>query len=112
MQTALITERPKDLADCVKWARHHWQDHYSNQIRQLLFNFPPDQLTSSGQPFWSGPKRCPEPLVFDVENTMHLDYVYAAANLKAQVYGIKQTKDRKVVADILATITVSVDGRD
>ena len=23
------------------------------------------QLTSSGQPFWSGPKRCPKPLVFD-----------------------------------------------
>ena len=28
----------------------------------LLFVF---QTTSSGQPFWSGPKRCPHPLDFD-----------------------------------------------
>lgn len=84
----------------------HWQDQYSNQIRQLLFNFPPDQTTSSGQPFWSGPKRCPKPLTFNVDDPMHLDYVYAAANLKSAVYGMPQVRDRKVVAELLADIEV------
>lgn len=105
-QVALIDEKPKDLADCVKWARFQWQDLYSNQIRQLLFNFPPDQTTSSGQPFWSGPKRCPEPLTFDVNNPMHLDYVYAGANLKAHVYGIPRTTDRQLIAELVSQVDV------
>lgn len=71
-----------------------------------MFNFPPDQTTSSGQPFWSGPKRCPQPLTFDVNEPLHLDYVNAAANLKAKVYGLPQVYDRKVVADLVSKIVL------
>lgn len=53
-KVALIDEKPKDFADCVRWARLNWQEQYSNQIRQLLFNFPQNYTTSSGQPFWTG----------------------------------------------------------
>ncbi|XP_055384682.1 ubiquitin-like modifier-activating enzyme 1 isoform X2 [Condylostylus longicornis] len=106
VKSALIDERPTSFADCVKWARCHWQDQYSNQIRQLLFNFPPDQMTSSGQPFWSGPKRCPTPLVFDVNDPLHLDYIYAAANLKAEVYGIPQIRDKSIVAQLVSQVQV------
>lgn len=102
----MIDERPKDFFDCVKWARFNWQEGYSNQIRQLLFNFPPDQTNSTGQPFWSGPKRCPTPLTFDVNDPMHVDYVYAAANLKAEVYGLQQVRDRKTVIELLSKIDV------
>lgn len=105
-QVALIDDKPNNFADCVKWARLQWQDLYANQISQLLFNFPPDQTTSSGQPFWSGPKRCPEPLKFDVNNSLHLDYIYAGANLKAQVYGIPQTRDRQLVAELVKQVEV------
>lgn len=106
VKTAIVDERPKTFADCVAWARCHWQEQYSNQIRQLLFNFPPDQVTSSGQLFWSGPKRCPDPLVFDVNNTLHMDYIIAAANLKAKVYGIKTNRDREEIAKIVSTVQV------
>lgn len=106
VKTALVDERPKTFADCVAWARCHWQEQYSNQIRQLLFNFPPDQVTSSGQPFWSGPKRCPEPLTFDVNNTLHMDYIVAAANLKAKVYGIETNRDREEIVKIVSTVQV------
>lgn len=85
------------------------QDQYSNQIRQLLYNFPPDQLTSSGQPFWSGPKRCPEPITFSVNEPLHLDYIWAAANLKAEVYGVPQNRDRKAIAEMVQKVNVSRD---
>lgn len=106
VKAALVDERPKGFEDCIAWARHHWQEQYSNQIRQLLFNFPPDQLTSTGQLFWSGPKRCPEPLTFDINNTLHMDYVVGAANLKAQVYGIPTNRDRAYIAEVLSKVKV------
>ncbi|XP_008553042.1 ubiquitin-like modifier-activating enzyme 1 [Microplitis demolitor] len=106
VKTALVDERPKTFVDCIIWARHHWQEQYNNQIRQLLFNFPPDQVTSSGQPFWSGPKRCPVPLEFDVNDPLHLDYVVAAANLKAAVYNMPANRNREEIARIASSIEV------
>uniref|UniRef100_A0A8B9Z6M8 E1 ubiquitin-activating enzyme n=1 Tax=Buteo japonicus TaxID=224669 RepID=A0A8B9Z6M8_9AVES len=101
VQRSLVSERPRAWPDCVAWACRHWHRQYSNNIRQLLHNFPPGQKTNSGTLFWSGPKRCPHPLVFDPDNPLHLDYVMAAANLFAQSYGIGGSRDRGAVAEWL-----------
>ncbi|XP_017012603.2 ubiquitin-like modifier-activating enzyme 1 [Drosophila takahashii] len=106
IKKALIDDKPKSFAHCVEWARLYWEDQYVNQIKQLLFNFPPDQITSSGQPFWSGPKRCPDPLVFDVNDPMHLDFIYAGANLRAEVYGIEQVRNRQTIAELVQQVKV------
>lgn len=103
----MIDERPTAFADCVKWARLHFEENFCNQIKQLLFNFPRDQQTTSGQPFWSGPKRCPDAIVFDANEDLHLDYVVAGANLKAQIYAIPQIRDRDVVRDMVQQVQVS-----
>ncbi|XP_063064036.1 ubiquitin-like modifier-activating enzyme 1 [Engraulis encrasicolus] len=102
----LVTDRPHSWDECVTWARHHWQCQYSNNIRQLLHNFPPDQLTSSGAPFWSGPKRCPHPLEFDTNNELHMDYVMAGANLLAHSYGLPGSRDRDNVVRIMQDLKV------
>ncbi|CAJ0951874.1 unnamed protein product [Ranitomeya imitator] len=104
---SLINERPKSWTDCVSWACNHWHTQYSNNIRQLLHNFPPDQQTSSGAAFWSGPKRCPHPLSFDGNTPLHLDYIIAAANLFAQSYGIAGSTDRPAVIEILNSVRVA-----
>ncbi|XP_003746538.1 ubiquitin-like modifier-activating enzyme 1 [Galendromus occidentalis] len=88
VKKVLVDEKPSTFEDCVAWARLHFEDQYANQIKQLLHNFPKDQITSSGAPFWSGPKRCPHPLTFDEDIELHLNYVDAAARLKAYLYGI------------------------
>lgn len=104
----MIDERPASFKDCVKWARLHFEENFCNQIKQLLFNFPSDQQTSSGQPFWSGPKRCPDPITFDVNDELHLEYVFAGANLKAEIYGIPHERDRSVVREMVQQVEVSL----
>lgn len=102
----LVTEKPLSFDDCVVWARHQFERQYNNNIQQLLYNFPKDSLTSSGTPFWSGPKRAPTPLRFDASNPTHLAFIIAASNLHAFNYGIKAPsggKDyyRKIVEDMI-----------
>ncbi|KAK3879914.1 hypothetical protein Pcinc_015557 [Petrolisthes cinctipes] len=108
VKRALVDDRPHTFNDCILWARKHFGEQFYNQIVQLLHNFPKDQTTSSGEPFWSGPKRCPHPIVFDHNNELHLDYISAAANLKAEVYGMEQVRDRQHVADLVSKIQIPV----
>lgn len=105
--SALMQDKPSSFEDCVKWARLHWQENYHNSIEQLLYNFPRDQLTSSGVPFWSGPKRCPHALQFTVENSTYFEYVFTAANLKAAMYGIEQVRDRTRVSEMVSGVEVA-----
>lgn len=105
VKRVLGSEYCETIDSCVKWARHLFQANYSNQIRQLLFNFPADQMTSSGAPFWSGPKRCPHPLEFDADNELHLDYIVAAANIKGFMCGLPPA-DRNTIKQLVMKVTV------
>ncbi|CAL8337296.1 unnamed protein product [Lota lota] len=93
--------RPSHWEDCVRWARYQWESLFSNEIQQLLHCFPADQLTSSGLPFWSGTKRCPQPLTFDPHKEAHMQYIVAAANLYAHIYGIAGTRDCAAIRETL-----------
>ncbi|XP_069000953.1 ubiquitin-like modifier-activating enzyme 1 [Embiotoca jacksoni] len=99
-------QRPKSWEDCVSWARCKWETLYNNDIRQLLHCFPPEEVTTTGLPFWSGSKRCPHPLTFDPNNTTHVEYVVAAANLYGQIYGINGTRDCTSIRNILERVHV------
>ena len=97
----LVTEKAKTFDDCIVWARMQFEKNYNNTIQQLLYNFPKDSATSSGQLFWSGPKRAPDPLKFDANDSTHYNFVLAAANLHAFNYHIKPNNDRKYIVSVL-----------
>ena len=102
----LVTEKPRNADDCIVWARKQFESEFNNAIQQLLYNFPKDSTTSLGEPFWSGPKRAPDPLSFDVENATHMGFIVAAAHLHAFNYGIsgtdiKEERARKVMGDMI-----------
>ncbi|KAM7006559.1 ubiquitin-like modifier-activating enzyme 1 [Tautogolabrus adspersus] len=99
-------QRPMNWEDCVSWARCKWETLFNNDIRQLLHSFPPDQMTATGLPFWSGSKRCPHPLAFDPDSCSCMDFVVAAANLYGQIYGITGTRDSASVRNILENVSV------
>jgi ubiquitin-activating enzyme E1 len=102
----LVSSRPTTFNECIVWARLKFEQMYHNQIAQLLYNFPTDMLTTSGTPFWGGPKRPPNPVVFDVEDPAHVDFIVAAANLRAQVYGLSGYRENYDYKRVLSNITV------
>jgi ubiquitin-activating enzyme E1 len=109
----LVEQRPLSFEDCVVWARLKFEELFNNHIRQLLHNFPPDQVTSSGSHFWSGSKRCPKPLFFDLDNICedaemrnHFDFIVASANLRASMFGIKGRTDEDYFREVLKNVIV------
>jgi ubiquitin-activating enzyme E1 len=79
---------------------------FDNNIRQLLSVFPEDCKTDEGTPFWSGSKRAPTPCVFDVNDPLHMDFIIAAANLRAANYELKGSTDRIEIARHLSQVNV------
>ncbi|KAF5657938.1 ubiquitin-activating enzyme e1 [Fusarium heterosporum] len=103
----LTTERPRTFEDCIAWARQLFESEFSNKIQQLLYNFPKDSETSTGTPFWSGPKRAPDALKFDPNNPSHFGFIVAAANLHAFNYNIKSPgTDRSIYLRELENVIV------
>lgn len=106
IKSALIEEKPLSYDQCISWARLKFEEYFNNNIQQLLYNFPEDMITSSGAPFWSGPKRAPKPVVFDINNSLHMDFIVAASNLRAQIYGLKGEKDKNYLTKVLSNVIV------
>ncbi|PSS35445.1 hypothetical protein PHLCEN_2v1600 [Hermanssonia centrifuga] len=102
----LVTNKPLTFEECIIWARLQFEEKYNNSIRQLLFSLPKDALTSTGQPFWSGPKRAPDPLIFDSNEPAHLQYIIAAANLHAYNYGLRGDTDPVIFKKISESVLV------
>lgn len=118
----LVTEKPQDSDDCIVWARKQFENEYNNAIQQLLYNFPKDSTTSSGAPFWSGPKRAPDPLKFDTTNSTHVGFIVAAAHLHAFNYGIsgdgitaehaKKVMDDMIIPEFTPSSSVKIQADD
>lgn len=104
VKKCLIDDKPASPQDCIKWARDQFQLMYHNQIRQLLHNFPPDQITSQGVKFWSGTKRCPKSLDFNPNAEHHFDFVYAASILRAQQYNLPPIYDKKQFLEVVNSV--------
>ncbi|GLB33533.1 putative ubiquitin activating enzyme [Lyophyllum shimeji] len=102
----LVTDKPLTFEECIVWARLQFERDYNNEIRQLLFSLPKDATTTTGQPFWSGPKRAPDPLVFNSSDPAHLAYIIAAANLHAFNYGLRGETDPAIFRKVADSVIV------
>jgi len=111
----LKNERALSFDDCVQWARMLFEKQYNNEIQQLLYNFPKDSVSSTGTPFWSGPKRAPDPIKFDLENPTHYTFLEAATNLHGFNYNItvkdKTKQDYKNALDAMMIPDFSPDAK-
>ncbi|KAI3639974.1 hypothetical protein MIR68_001979 [Amoeboaphelidium protococcarum] len=102
----LTSDKPSTFDDCIRWARLKFEEYYNNSIQQMLYNFPKDSVTSSGALFWSGPKRAPDPVLFDVDNKLHMEFILSAANLRAFNYGLPANRDAEYAKKVASNVIV------
>ncbi|KAL1419977.1 hypothetical protein MTO96_024770 [Rhipicephalus appendiculatus] len=116
IKKVLLDQRATVFDDCVAFARLRFQDQYDNQIRLLLRNYPENHTTSSGAPFCqcyclncNATVGTPLPLALylpAVSQTLHMDYIVAAANLRATMFCIPHNTDREAIAEMLKDVEV------
>lgn len=107
LRDSLTKDKAMSFEDCVIWARGLFEKNYNNAIKQLLHNFPKDSVSSTGTPFWSGPKRAPDALTFDPSNPTHLMFVVAGANLHAFNYNLNvKDKTKQDYLDVLSNMII------
>jgi len=88
-----------EFKNCVAVAKDIFESKFDHDIRDLVSLFPADHKDSHGQPFWSGPKRCPSAITFDPADPLHLSFVLNCANLVAATIGIAEERDEaKIIA--------------
>ena len=78
---------------CVQEARKIFEEFYDHDIRDLKALLPEDHKDSAGNPFWSGPKRCPNAIEFNADDELHLSFVFNCANLIAVNLGMSPERD-------------------
>lgn len=68
-----LANQTKSYQRCVELGVDIFQDVFNYQIKQLLTAFPADHIIEdTGKLFWSGLKRVPTPLEFDIKDPIHL----------------------------------------
>ena len=82
-------------------------DNFDFKIRQLLHNFPADYVNSDGSKFWSGSKRAPHPIAFDVTNPLHLSFIESYARIIALALGI--TVDENCNSDYVSKVASKIE---
>lgn len=95
---------PTNYDDCIVYGYKLWHDLYRQQIATLLTTYPKDHKIE-GVAFWSGTKKCPVLSEFDASNKVHLGFVRTCANLWAQVFNIKDIKDKEYVKNLVSKMT-------
>jgi len=88
---------------CMQLMFERFTTFFRDDILTLTHNFPKDSRVIDKDtgadmgPFWHGHKRYPQPAIFDPNNDLHLEYIYAGANILASVFHLHPVEDREKV---------------
>lgn len=94
----MFENAPRSVEGCLKNALSLFVENFSTSIQNLLNTFPPNHMDDKGNLFWSPPKRVPSPIPFNVNDKLHIKFVYSAANLFAECYNIRRITKEELMA--------------
>jgi len=91
--------------ECVAFARLKFEKYFNHKAKQLVSSFPEDTLLTSGNQFWSWPKLTPRPVIFSVDNEVHVKFVVDLASFVAFMCGV-DVPDSTLLASIIDQVGV------
>ena len=83
-----IYDTQHNINDCIDFSIRLFNELYYDNINKLLSEFPKDHKLDNGDLFWSGGKKCPEPIKLDLDNEYHLDFIINTSKLIAYCSGL------------------------
>ncbi len=90
----------------MEFAVQKFTENFDYKIQQLLYNFPADYTNKDGSKFWSGSKRVPHPIRYDVHNELAFGFVASYAILLARALSIKNIGDIDYIKSYSSTINI------
>ena len=83
----LLDKGCENFKYCIYVAYKQWHAIFRDPIIDLIKKYPIDHKDESGILFWSGDKVFPQILNFDVENSLHLDFIIRYSHIWADMLG-------------------------
>ena len=72
----------KNIDKCIKFCVSKFKKLFISNIKNILIAYPPDKISKiTGKKFWTGSKRLPHPLIFDINNELCLQYIQSFCSL-------------------------------
>ncbi|KAF7318550.1 UBA-e1-C domain-containing protein [Mycena chlorophos] len=81
--------RPTTFADCVQWARTLFEQLFVEEPAHIGQVIPAEAMTPEMKRYWTWPRVFPTSVVFNSETSVHKQFVFAAATLRAMNYHIE-----------------------
>ena len=94
----------KNYKECIKIALEEYNEIYYYEVMRILERNPQDSLNDDGTKFWSGNKRCPHPLIFNIENELVFIFIENYAKILANSMSIPIIKDKEKIKIMISEI--------
>ena len=92
-----------------KYCRYVFEEFYSLNIKLLIALHPENSRDDSGNVFWSGTKRLPHPLIFDIDEKNTFLFIKSIFNIICQIINFNIKIDDKEIVEIIKKETMDIN---
>lgn len=90
-----VYESHKNFKHVISFAYNEFIKIFHDNIIDVITSFPKDCCDDEGNPFWTGNKKFPVPIKFDINNPYHIDVIIIFSHIWADCLGIPNDKRYK-----------------
>ena len=85
----------------IQQAASLFYENFDYKINKLLNEFPIEHKNKDGSPFWSGSKRMPSPIKFDIKDENCFNFVKYYSIILAPIIGVEIKDDKNDIENII-----------
>lgn len=83
----------KDYDELIKLAVMEYTENFQHNIELLIYNRPEDMVEANGRRFWSGERKMPHPIKYDISNPLAVMFVYKYVQIINNALNLNMPKD-------------------